>query len=120
MNEKSAAIVGNKHNVGLAADHRGMNKFESSKDPNYVKVLERLKGILDSSLENRKAVALTVKETNENHPGHEFSAYKRIIPYSKNTNFTGREDICAKLDDVLAVENHGHFRAALCGLGGSG
>ena len=49
MDGNSATIPGNPYNVGLEADHRGMNKFESNADPNYIKVLEKLKRLVGSA-----------------------------------------------------------------------
>jgi hypothetical protein len=49
VDENSATIAGNPYNVGLEADHRGINKFESNTDPNYIKVLEKLKRLVDSA-----------------------------------------------------------------------
>ena len=51
MDENSATIAGNPYNIGLEADHRGINKFESNEDPNYVKVLEKLRKLVDSAPE---------------------------------------------------------------------
>jgi hypothetical protein len=33
----------------LEADHRGINKFKSNTDPNYVKVLEKLQRLVESA-----------------------------------------------------------------------
>jgi hypothetical protein len=33
----------------LEADHRGINKFESNVDPNYIKVLEKLQRLVESA-----------------------------------------------------------------------
>jgi len=49
VDENSAIIPGNSYNIGLETDHRGINKFESNADPNYIKVLEKLKRIIDSA-----------------------------------------------------------------------
>ena len=42
----------------------------------------------------------------------------RIMPYSQNDNFTGRESLCARLAEILSKS--GHRRVALYGLGGVG
>jgi hypothetical protein len=47
VDENSATIPGKPYNGGLEADYRGINKFESNADPNYVKVLEKLKRLVD-------------------------------------------------------------------------
>jgi hypothetical protein len=49
VDENSATIAGNPYNIGLEADHRGINKFESNVDPNYIKVLEKLKRLIDNA-----------------------------------------------------------------------
>ena len=49
VNEKSATIAGNADNIGLEADHRGINKFGSRADPNYLKVLEKLRRLVDNA-----------------------------------------------------------------------
>jgi hypothetical protein len=49
VDENSATIPGNPYNIGLEADHRGINKFESGADPNYIKVLDKLKKLVDSA-----------------------------------------------------------------------
>ena len=49
VNEKSATIAGNADNIGLEADHRGINKFGSRVDPNYLKVLEKLRRLVDNA-----------------------------------------------------------------------
>jgi hypothetical protein len=49
VDEHSATIAGSPNNVGLEADHRGINKFESIADPNYIQVLEKLKRLVDSA-----------------------------------------------------------------------
>ena len=49
VDENSATIPGNPYNIGLDADHRGMNKYESNTDPNYIKVLEKLKRLVDNA-----------------------------------------------------------------------
>ena len=49
VNEKSATIAGNPDNIGLESDHRGINKFESRADPNYLKVLEKLRRLVDNA-----------------------------------------------------------------------
>jgi hypothetical protein len=33
----------------LETDHRGINKFESNADPNYIKVLEKLQRLVESA-----------------------------------------------------------------------
>jgi hypothetical protein len=49
VDEKSATIAGNPDNIGLEADHRGINKFGSRADPNYLKVLEKLRRLVDDA-----------------------------------------------------------------------
>ena len=49
VNEKSATIAGNADNIGLEANHRGINKFGSRADPNYLKVMEKLRGLVDKA-----------------------------------------------------------------------
>jgi len=42
-----------------------------------------------------------------------------MVPYSRNRNFAGREDIIDRIQK-LAEDKARHSRIALCGLGGSG
>ena len=42
-----------------------------------------------------------------------------MVPYSRNRNFAGREDIIDRIQ-TLAEDKARHSRIALCGLGGSG
>jgi len=48
VDENSATIPGDPYNVGLEADHRA-NKFASNADPNYVKVLDKPKRLVDNA-----------------------------------------------------------------------
>jgi hypothetical protein len=49
VDENSATIPGNAYNIGLETDHRGINKFESNMDPNYFRVLAKLKKLVVSA-----------------------------------------------------------------------
>jgi hypothetical protein len=49
VDEKSATISGNPNNIGLETNHRGINKFGSRADPNYLKVLEKLRRLVDDA-----------------------------------------------------------------------
>jgi hypothetical protein len=49
VDKHSATIAGNNYNIGLEADHRGINKFKSIADLNYIKVLEKLKMLVNSA-----------------------------------------------------------------------
>ncbi|RPA94723.1 hypothetical protein L873DRAFT_1406740 [Choiromyces venosus 120613-1] len=42
-----------------------------------------------------------------------------MVPYSRNRNFTGREDVIDRIQR-LVEDGRRHSRIALCGLGGSG
>jgi len=90
----------------LEADHRGINKFESTTDPNYIKVSAKLKRLVDS--------APDILKRNQAAPNTGF----RIIPYGQNDKFTGRESVSANLTALLS--KRGHQRVALHGLGGVG
>ncbi|KAF8454692.1 hypothetical protein BDZ91DRAFT_786504 [Kalaharituber pfeilii] len=104
VDERSATISGNLHNIGLATDHRGLNKFQSREDQNYLKVLKRLKGLVDGAPEALKKAAS--KEG------------LWVVPYSQNKLFTGRQNISEQLRKILS--GSGHRCAALWGLGGVG
>jgi hypothetical protein len=64
VDEKSATISGNPDNIGLEADHRGINKFGSRADPNYLKVLEKLRRLVDN------APAILKRGTAASHEGY--------------------------------------------------
>jgi len=49
VDESSAKIPGKSCNLGLEADHRGINKFESNADQNYIKVLAKLKVLVNKA-----------------------------------------------------------------------
>jgi hypothetical protein len=108
----------------LEADHRGINKFESNADPNYIKVLEKLKRLVDSAPEIlRRGTGTSLASrpvTCADDYIHQAAPNKifKIIPYSQNERFTGREGVSAELTRYLSMS--GHRRAALYGLGGVG
>jgi hypothetical protein len=128
VDENSATIPGNPYNIGLEADHRGINKFESNADPNYIKVLDKLKRLVDSTpdvLKRGTAPSLPVLSRPvawADGGVRQLEAARdkgcRIIPYSQNDRFTGRESVCVQLTGLLSKS--GHQRAALYGLGGVG
>ena len=98
----------------MEADHRGINKFESDTDPNYLKVLEKLKKLVDSAPEVSKRVAAPSLPTarwpvpgagsfvHQAAPGEGF----RVIPYGQNDKFTGRESVSAQLRRLLSKSGH--------------
>jgi len=49
-----------------------------------------------------------------------FRKWHRILPYSKNIDFTGHEDLIAQLVELVASLKTGHRRVALSGFGGTG
>jgi hypothetical protein len=108
----------------LEADHRGINKFESNADPNYIKVLEKLKRLVNSApniLRRGTATSLASRPvTWADGYIHQAAPNKtfKIIPYSQNEKFTGREGVSAELTRYLSMS--GHRRAALYGLEGVG
>jgi len=72
----------------LEADHRGINKFESNTDPNYVRVLDKLKGLVDSAPDIlKRGTPPSIAAGGEPLAGgyiHRTASNKgfRIIPYS--------------------------------------
>ena len=124
MDANSATIPGNPYNVGLEADHHGMNKFKSNADPNYIKVLEELKRLVLSApdiLKRGTASSLPVASRPVSWAdGYQAEPNKglRVIPYGQNYRFTGRESVIEQLAGIFSKS--GHQRAALYGLGGVG
>ena len=102
-----------------------MNKFKSNADPNYIKVLGKLKRLVDSApdiVKRGTAPSLPVVSRPVAWADGYISSctYKglRVIPYSQNDKFTGRKSVCAQLRRLLS--KGGHQRVALYGLGGVG
>ncbi|KAJ5497806.1 Tetratricopeptide-like helical [Penicillium expansum] len=79
----------------LDADHRGLNKFASTDDPNFIKFKARFTKAFLKALKNAKVTS---------------------IPFSRDARFTGRQDILLELDQKLRRSQF----ATLAGIGGAG
>jgi hypothetical protein len=104
----------------LETDHRGINKFESNVDPNYIKVLEKLQRLVESAPDILKRGTDPSPPVANRGYIHQTAPNKgfRMIPYSQNDKFTGREGVSAQLMRLLSKS--GHQRVAVYGLGGAG
>ncbi|KAI9933199.1 hypothetical protein MW887_007671 [Aspergillus wentii] len=81
--------------VYLDADHRGMNKFASADDPNFIKFKTKFTRAFIKALKHAKVTS---------------------IPFSRDTKFTDRQDILLELDDKLKRSQ----LASLAGIDGVG
>ncbi|KAE8329732.1 hypothetical protein BDV39DRAFT_213558 [Aspergillus sergii] len=79
----------------LDADHRGLNKFASADDPNFIKFKARFTKAFSRALKNVKVTS---------------------IPFSRDARFTGRQDILLELDHKLRRSQ----LASLAGIDGVG
>ncbi|KAF8249136.1 hypothetical protein K440DRAFT_641496 [Wilcoxina mikolae CBS 423.85] len=112
VSEKSAIIPGHQ-NIGLNTDHRGINKFESVDDKSYIRVLPKIRKLVDDA-------PATLRRANDCTWQESFKKGHRMVPYSQNIDFIRREDLSARLVKLLASPKTGHHRVALSGLGGTG
>jgi hypothetical protein len=90
-------------NISLDADHRGINKFSSETDENFIKVCDRIDAALQF-VPTMKSKTVVPSST---------------VPFARDAKFVGRSDIIGSLDSIYASSDS-HIRAALIGLGGVG
>jgi hypothetical protein len=94
----------------LLADHSGLNKFSGDDDPNF-------KLVWPVVVEMTKNASEIVR-LNERQEVRQTEA-TIVIPFARDEDFVGREDILEKLSDMFSKSKHLH-RVALEGLGGVG
>ncbi|KAL1985939.1 hypothetical protein VTN96DRAFT_7204 [Rasamsonia emersonii] len=108
--------------IALDADHKNICKFASALDENYKQVSRNIvhmancatKAFEEQSLETNGAILKTADPL----PEAERSIF--MIPYSRNPDFVGRNEILHQLKDRSKSIGEAHSRVALFGLGGVG
>jgi len=98
--------------IPLHVDHSHLVKFDSRSAPGYRSALEKLRQFekdapaVISSRFSRRALKPKPLST---------------VPFKKDENFVGREDIMTRMDSVIGSSTfQNHNRIALVGLGGVG
>lgn len=108
---RDSAIIDGRESIPLEATHRGLNKFASEDDENYV----RVKRALQTNLEYIK------KRKAEEHERHIFAVPFRIRGVPVIGAFVGRQDAINQMEDFLLPVAEQRLRVlALQGLGGIG
>ena len=108
---KDSATIDGRQSIPIEATHRGLNKFESVEDENYVRVRREIQNTLDH----------IKKKKIEEHVRHEFAVPFRIRGIPVIGTFVGRQDIIDRMEDCLLSGSEQRLRVlALQGLGGIG
>jgi hypothetical protein len=113
----------------LLADHSGLNKFSGHDDPNfklvYPVIIEMAKNASRTVRQNyegrrpyRQLLHLPPDTDVERHEARQTEA-RIMIPFPRDEDFVGREDILEKLSNMFSEPKYLH-RVALQGLGGVG
>ena len=106
----------------LDANHMQMARFHGPTDPNYQKVSRTLVNYVARTQAPISSpdggLAGLIVESNDFRL-EKSTKYIFDVPFSRNVDFTGREDVVAKAESALAP-GPSHLRVALVGLGGVG
>jgi nucleoside phosphorylase len=83
-------------------------------------VLAKLTGITQSELSTQEEASVSISQSTLPVSFETLQFPIHHIPYRRNPNFTGRENLLAELEATLASEPHAALVQAISGLGGVG
>ncbi|KAF9884504.1 hypothetical protein FE257_001691 [Aspergillus nanangensis] len=96
---------GNPHHgkiVFLDTDHRGLNKFQSAEDPNFVRFLDAFKDAFRfASTRSEPAQFLTTRLVSGTSNAQDSFLLPFELPFLRNSRFTGRDFILTQINDYF-------------------
>ncbi|KAI0549734.1 hypothetical protein F4679DRAFT_584197 [Xylaria curta] len=112
-----SACINGKRGIYMNTDHSGLNKFSGDHDENYKLLLPEIQRMVNNAPSILASLQTTSAKSNQADPKRHW-----VVPFNRNTNFVGREEILGSLLERIPPDTKRDAcqRTAISGVGGIG